>query len=92
MVFVEGSMEINHIYVPLWRTEMKGLHTPLLGGSSASHSLGALHVCVCVCVCVCMCVLLLTYLLAVHIANLPQDVCNVQMIAQMLMVLSSRVD
>ncbi len=69
---------------------MKGLHTPLLGGSSASHSLGALHVCVCVCVC--MCVLLLTYLLAVHIANLPQDVRNVQMIAQMLMVLSSRVD
>jgi hypothetical protein len=49
-------------------------------------------VCVCVCVCVCMCVLLLTYLLAVHIANLPQDVRNVQMIAQMLMVLSSRVD
>jgi hypothetical protein len=27
------------------------LHTPLLGGSSASHSLGALHVCVCVFVC-----------------------------------------
>jgi hypothetical protein len=39
---------------------MKGLHTPLLGGSSASHSLGALHVCVCVCVCMCVTTYLLT--------------------------------
>jgi len=62
---------------------MKGYNIPLLGGSSASsHSPWEAFTCVCMCV---------TTLLAVHtLPTFPGCVAKCTMIAQMLMVISSR--